>query len=98
MSSRDWFMLAARVFSLWILFVGVTYLASYIEFCLGFRHDADLSKGQLVQGCAMICLAYYFLLGTKHLARLTYGQENPGSGADATTATNEPTSIQEHSN
>lgn len=77
MSSRDWFMLVVRILGVWVLYMSVTYIASYVDYCLGFRHDSpsDSGKGFLVHGCINMCLALYLLLGTKHLAKLTYGDD-----------------------
>ncbi len=76
MKSRDWFMLAARIFGLFVLYISITYLASYVDYCLGYRHDTESGKGYLVHGCVHLGLALYLLLGTRHLTRLVYSEEN----------------------
>lgn len=76
MRSRDWFMLVARIFGLYVLYISFTYLAGYIDYCLGYRHESDSGKGYLVHGCIHLGLALYLLLGTRHPARLVYSEEN----------------------
>ena len=89
MRSRDWFMLAARIFGLFVLYISITYLASYVDYCLGYRHDTESGKGYLVHGCVHLGLALYLLLGTRHLTRLVYSEENLAPLKDETTAPGE---------
>ena len=89
MKSRDWFMLAARIFGLFVLYVSFTYLASYVDYCLGYRHDTDSGKGYLVHGCVHLGLALYLLLGTRHLARQVYSEENRVPAGEETTPPSE---------
>jgi len=89
MKSRDWFMLAARIFGLFVLYISVTYLASYVDYCLGYRHDTESGKGYLVHGCVHLGLALYLLLGTRHLTRLVYSEENPAPVVEENAPPNE---------
>jgi cyanate permease len=78
MTARDWFMLGSRLLGLWVFYQGFGYLIAYVLYAIGYRSDAnsDMSKSYLIHACAEIALAYYLLLGTRHLTKLVYGEEH----------------------
>jgi len=75
MRGRDWFILGARLFGLWVLYMAISYLVSFADFRISDRPSpvggANVNS-YLVQALAHGAVALYLLFGTRHLAQLCY--------------------------
>ena len=79
MTSRDWFMVGARLLGLWILYQSVSYLSTYIDFELisGRGDDRHRTVNYLFYSMVDALLGFYLLFGTNHLARLVHNEPKP---------------------
>lgn len=78
MSARDWFILGCRLFGVWVVYMGVTYLASYLDARIGFAEPLSSGArpaGLLIYAFAHLGFGVYLLFGTRHLASLCYEPE-----------------------
>lgn len=76
MQTREWFIMGVRLLGLFVIFTSLTYFSYYIEHLLGHRSDSFERpvSGYLVHGCVHFLFGLYLLFGTKHLARMAYGE------------------------
>jgi hypothetical protein len=80
MSGRDWFIVACRLFGVWVAYTALTYIMSYLDIKLGYTAEvgrASQPGGLLIYAFGHVILALYLLLGTRHLAALCYEEDEP---------------------
>lgn len=78
MTGRDWFTVGVRLLGAWVLWLALEYFIAYLGQRLDFLER--LPQGQsphyyLYLTACYLAVACYFLFGTRHLARLCYGEE-----------------------
>ncbi len=83
MTPHDWFVLGIRLFGLWSLTQGVSYLANFVDLQIGLSDTprATNPNSYLFYAACDFTLAAYFLLGTRHLAGICErggSSEEPG--------------------
>jgi hypothetical protein len=72
---RDWFIVGVRLMGAWWLAQTVIHIFFYLEARLLEGPSQSPASSYLFGSAGYAVLALYFLLGTNHLARLTYGAE-----------------------
>ncbi|MEW4570927.1 hypothetical protein AB1L88_23920 [Tautonia sp. JC769] len=80
MSGCDWFIVGCRLFGVWVAYTALTYITAYLDVRLGYTEEIGRSSqpgGLLIHGFGHLLLALYLLLGTRHLARLCYEDDEP---------------------
>ena len=79
MPPHELFAVGVRLFGVWMLVRAVDYLSA--AFALNFifkAADAENSpRGMMSYAAAYLGLAALFLLGTRRLVRITYGEDRP---------------------
>ena len=77
MSPREWFVLGIRLFGLWLLTRGVTYLSGFVDLRLGLGVPlrGTNANGFLFYAACDFALAAHFLFGARHLARICEGAD-----------------------
>ena len=83
MGPRDWFALGVRLFGIWLIARGMTYVASFADLKLYPVSDKarDSASAHLIYAMLDFGLAALFLLGTRTIVDWSYGEE-PGGTAD----------------
>lgn len=72
MNPREWFVLGIRLFGVWMLIQGVTYVAAFADQRLGMSEQPRgmNPNGNILYAAFDFALAAYFLFGARHLARV----------------------------
>ncbi|HMP02172.1 MAG TPA: hypothetical protein PKD86_17425 [Gemmatales bacterium] len=79
MQPRDWFVVGARLFGLWVLFIAFELIAHWLGMRLSLIADTQSeASGHLYRGLVLALFAGYLLFGTEHLAGLCFrGSQGP---------------------
>ena len=86
MRDRDWFILGCRLFGVWVVYMGITYLVSYIDARIGYvdaMSPGSKPSGILIYAFTDLGFGFYLLFGTRHLAGLCYESEDAKSREQA---------------
>jgi hypothetical protein len=70
MTPREWFILGIRLFGLYLITRGTTYVAAFADYKLALSESPRgvNPTGNLLYAAIDFALALYFLLGARHLA------------------------------
>lgn len=84
MKPQDWFVLGVRLFGVWTLWSGASYVARWFDLRFvgtSWESDSPRATSYLIWAFAEFAVATYFLLGARHLAGICYRQEQEETSA-----------------
>ena len=84
MGARDWFVVGARLFGLWILWSGLSFLSIVVELKLDIEQPRDRTNGfgtWLLQGIWHLVFAWFLLAKAEGFASFLYDSPPPPNGA-----------------
>lgn len=84
MTSKDWFILGARLFGLWVIYNGISYGAVVIERMVGIEahpREAVFAPGTYIISCVWhLFFGAFLVLKTEALARVVCLPAEPTNG------------------